>query len=429
VSVSRSQTTITIDFHKAFGGDRARLLFFRLCIHLSMKVLKNLILLLAIMAFMSCSSQSPAAIASDEILLTGAQRMYAYLSSLKGKKVAVVANPTSVVGRRHLVDTLLSHSIHIVKVFAPEHGFRGEAGAGETIKDGKDAATNLPVISLYGKTKKPTPEMLKDVDVVVFDIQDVGTRFYTYISTMHYVMQACAENNKPLVVLDRPNPNGDYIDGPVRKPGLQSFVGMHPIPIVHGCTVGELAKMINGEGWLDKGMQCTLEVVTCTGYTHASRWEPSVPPSPNLRTYHSIRWYPSLCYFEGTVVSVGRGTNQPFECLGFPGLVGGTFEFMPRSVKGVVSQPPHEGKLCKGWDLRSSETPDSIDLSWLWKAYEGCPDKNSFFNAPDFFDKLSGDTSLRESVIAGKSIGEVRRGWLEGIEAYKRVRQRYLLYP
>lgn len=394
----------------------------------SLGVLKNLILLFCVASFTRCGGQSSAT-NQDAVLLTGAQRMYAYLPQLTGRRVALVANPTSVVDRKHLVDTLLAQSVNVVKVFAPEHGFRGEAGAGETIKDGKDALTGLPIVSLYGKTKKPTAEMLRDVDVVVFDIQDVGVRFYTYISTMHYVMQACADNNKPLIVLDRPNPTGDYIDGPVRKQGLQSFVGMHPIPIVHGCTVGELARMINGEGWLENGVKCGLEVIPCSGYTHSTKWVPELPPSPNLRNYEAIRWYPSLCYFEGTIVSVGRGTDFPFQCIGFPGLLGGTYEFVPKPIKGVVSSPPHEGKICSGWDLRELEAPDSMDLSWLWKAYTACPDKDSFFNAPDFFDKLSGDRALREAVIAGKSIEEVRTSWLEEHEAYKRMRLKYLLYP
>jgi len=357
-----------------------------------------------------------------------------YLHVLVGKRVAVIANQTSVVGSTHLVDTLLAMRVNITCVFAPEHGFRGDAGAGETIRDGRDPRTGLPVYSLYGKTKKPTAQQLSGVDVIVFDIQDVGARFYTYISTMHYAMEAAAELGTSFLILDRPNPNGFYVDGPVLERGFSSFVGMHPIPVVHGCTVGELALMINGEGWLDGGVTCDLTVIPCSGYTHQDRYVLPVSPSPNLREMGAIYLYPSLCFFEGTVVSVGRGTDYPFQVIGFPGFEEGNFTFTPADRPGVAMDPPHEGKVCRGHDLRHlgeawiTEQP-KLHLSWLLDFYRKSPSKERFFDQPGFFDKLAGTDKLRKQIQSGQSEEEIRATWKDGLEKYRQLRQGYLLYP
>lgn len=367
-------------------------------------------------------------------ILVGASRISEYLPLLQGKRIAVVANQTSRVGATHLVDTLLAHHVNVQCVFAPEHGFRGEAGAGETIRDGKDAKTGLPVFSLYGKNKKPTPEQLSKTDVIVFDIQDVGARFYTYISTMHYAMEAAAELGKEFIVLDRPNPNGFYIDGPVLDTNYRSFVGMHPIPVVHGCTVGELAQMINGEKWLKGGKTCKLTVITCQRYTHEEVYELPVPPSPNLPNMAAVYLYPSLCFFEGTVVSVGRGTDLPFQCIGYPGNTTGTFTFTPADKPGIAMDPPHEGKTCHGHSLaafgsfyfRSSRL---LYLDWLTGLYEASADKDKFFSQAAFFDKLAGTDQLRKQVIQGMSPVEIRATWQPGLERYRAMRKAYLLYP
>ncbi|MFI5221966.1 MAG: exo-beta-N-acetylmuramidase NamZ domain-containing protein, partial [Bacteroidia bacterium] len=277
-------------------------------------------------------------------IITGAQQTQAYLPLIKGKNISLVVNQTSMIGEKHLVDSLLSLNIRIKKIFAPEHGFRGDHGAGEKIKSTIDTKTGLPIISLYGEHKKPTLADLNETDIVIFDIQDVGARFYTYISTLHYVMEACAELNKELIILDRPNPNGHYVDGPVLDMKFKSFVGMHPVPVVHGMTIGEYAKMINGEKWLLNGVQCKLKIIELKNYTHDSMYRLPVRPSPNLPTMGSIYLYPSLCFFEGTNYSVGRGTDKPFECLGKPGMTQGNYRFIPRSVAGVADHPPFEGK-------------------------------------------------------------------------------------
>ncbi len=283
-----------------------------------------------------------------------------YLPLIQDKRVALVVNHTSLVGQLHLVDYLKRKNIKIEKIFAPEHGFRGDVSAGAEIKDNIDAKTGIPVISLYGETRKPTKEQMQNVDIVVFDIQDVGCRFYTFISTLHLVMEACAENNVPLVVLDRPNPNGDYVAGPVRKPGFESFVGMDPIALVHGCTVGELAKMINGEGWLETKNKCDLTVIPVLNYTHSTKYKLPVKPSPNLPNYTSVRLYPSLCFFEATSVSIGRGTEFPFQVIGGPDSTLGKFQFTPISIPGVSDHPLNEGKVCYGVDLRSLTTYSQI---------------------------------------------------------------------
>ncbi|TGE18653.1 exo-beta-N-acetylmuramidase NamZ family protein [Hymenobacter elongatus] len=362
-------------------------------------------------------------------LQMGAAQFNSYLPQLRGKRVGLVVNQTSLVGRTHLVDTLLAQGVAVKAIFAPEHGFRGEEADGATIKDGRDTRSGLPVKSLYGKSKKPTPEMLADVDVLIFDIQDVGVRFYTFISTMHYVMEAAAEQGKTVIVLDRPNPNGFYVDGPVLEPKHKSFVGMHPIPVVHGLTVGELAQMINGEKWLAGGRQCPLTVVPVLGYTHATRYELPVRPSPNLPNAHAVLLYPTVCLFEGTNVSVGRGTDAPFEQIGAPTQpVSRPFSFTPHPTTGSPT-PPLNGQKCYGQDLRqlSSAESSGFTLRYLIDFYQQSTAKDKFFGK--YFEQLTGTSSLREMVVAGKSEKEIRKAWEPGLKAYKAVRTKYLLYP
>jgi len=355
-----------------------------------------------------------------------------YVTQLLGKRVIIVANQTTTVGERHLVDTLLSLGVEVKAVFAPEHGFRGEADAGAKVKDGVDGRTGLPIISLYGKNKKPTPEQLKGIDLVLFDIQDVGARFYTYISTMSYVMEACAEQGIPLMVLDRPNPNGHYVDGPVLDTAFRSFVGLHPVPVVHGMTVAEYARMVNGEGWLLKGVKCDLITVTIDGYDRNMAYTLPERPSPNLPNMRSIHLYPSLCFFEGTVVSEGRGTPFPFQLFGHPDLTMGDTTFTPVATAGA-SAPKFKGVECRGVSFAAVH-PDSIrssgrlELQWLMAAYNDLPNKDKFFQA-DFFDKLAGSSTLRKQIISGKSEAEIRASWQPGLEAFGKVRERYLLYP
>lgn len=372
---------------------------------------------------------APSAVA----LHPGAERMDRYLPMLEGKKVALCGNQTSVVGKTHLVDTLLSKKVKLVRLFCPEHGFRGQAEAGAVIQSGKDPLTGLPVVSLYGKNKKPTAEQLKGIDVLLFDLQDVGCRFYTYISTLHYVMEAAAENNVKVVVLDRPNPNGFYIDGPVLNPQFKSFVGMHPVPIVYGMTIGEYALMINGEKWLANGVQCDLEVVKVVGYTHNTRYDLPVHPSPNLQTPESVFLYPSLCLFEGANVSVGRGTRQPFEMYGAPGMQTGEYRFTPRAIPGVSENPPFKDTECRGFllhdfALRHLNEPGRLHLEWLLTAYHNCQDKDKFFLNNGFFEKLAGTDELRKQVINGLSADAIRSSWQPELEKFKTIRQKYLLY-
>lgn len=362
--------------------------------------------------------------------MTGAAQFDEYLPLVKGKKVVVVANQTSIVNGKHLVDQLLSKGVNLVKVFAPEHGFRGEAGPGDKVHGGKDAATGLEIVSLYGSRKKPTPDDLKDVDYVIFDIQDVGARFYTYISTLHYVMEACAENGVNVIILDRPNPNGYYVDGPVLDTSFRSFVGIAPIPIVHGLTVGEYGMMANGEGWLNGAVKCNLKVVKMKGYTHRMVYELPVRPSPNLPGMNAIYLYPSLCLFEGTAVSVGRGTAKPFEIIGFPGYSNGNFNFTPKEIPGVIKDPPYEDQECKGIDLSNEVSrliaSKHLMIEWLIDMYKAYPDKEKFFT--NFFEKLSGTASLREQIKKGMSADMIRKSWQPELENYKAKRKKYLLY-
>ncbi|SET04566.1 exo-beta-N-acetylmuramidase NamZ family protein [Hymenobacter actinosclerus] len=359
-------------------------------------------------------------------LQVGAAQFGRYLPLLKGKRVGLVVNQTARVGQAFLVDTLLTKGVNVKVIFGPEHGFRGEAADGATIKDGRDARSGLPALSLYGATKKPTPEMLRDIDVLVFDIQDVGARFYTFISTMHYVMEAAAEQGKEVIILDRPNPNGWYVDGPVLEPKYKTFVGMHPIPVVHGLTVGELARMINGEKWLAGGKQCRLTVIPVEGYTHDTRYELPVRPSPNLPTAHSVDLYPSLCLFEGTDVSVGRGTERPFEVIGAPTQPASRpFSFVPTPNPGSTA-PPQNGKRCYGQDLKGIGEI-GFTLSYLIDYYNQSTAKDKFFTAG--FERLMGTATTRQQIIAGKSEAEIRASWEPALGAYKVLRKKYLLYP
>ena len=380
--------------------------------------------LLLVLSFSGCKGQN------KSVLKTGAEKTEAWIPLLSGKKVGLLVNQTSMLGGTHLVDSMLSLGINIKRIFAPEHGFRGTADAGEHLKDGIDGATGLPVISLYGESRKPRDEFLEDLDVVVFDVQDVGVRFYTYISSMHYMMEACAKNEVDFVVLDRPNPNGDYFDGPVLQPGFRSFVGMHPIPVVHGLTVGELAKMINGEGWLKGNAACQLEVVTMDGYTHSTYYELPVKPSPNLPNMLSIRLYPSLCFFEASIMSVGRGTNFPFQVVGAPDTTLGKFSFMPRSIEGMAKHPKYEGKCCFGKDYRNL-SPDSLRFSLgpLLKFYHRAGDGVNFISRPRWFNLLAGNDTLIEKVREGWSEAEIRKSWAKDLKEYETLRNKYLLYP
>lgn len=360
----------------------------------------------------------------------GAEQMKQFLPLLKGKRIGMVVNHTSIVGSKqiHLLDTLLKENIHIVKVFAPEHGFRGNADAGETIKDGKDQQTGIPIVSLYGNNKKPTAEQLKDVDIILFDIQDVGARFYTYISTMFYVMEACAENQKEMIILDRPNPC-DYVDGPVLKPAYKSFVGMLPIPVLHGCTVGELAQMINGEKWVaNRKNPCSLKVIPVNGWKHGQAYELPVKPSPNLPNAQSIRLYASLCPFEATNISVGRGTTFPFQVLGSPDKKFGNFTFTPRSLPGFDKNPMHKDKACYGVDLRKATDTNGFSLDYFLRFYRLSGEGAAFFSRPRWFDQLLGTDSVRRDILQGKSEKEIRNSWQKELQVYNEMRKKYLLY-
>lgn len=393
-------------------------------------VIASLLCLSAV--WMACTVKpAPSAPAEDPNasgdIRVGAERLDLLLPKIKEARVALVVNHTSLVGNTHLADTLMASGIAVKKVFAPEHGFRGAAPDGAKISDDVDERTGLPIVSLYGTNRKPTPEQLSDIDVVIFDIQDVGTRFYTYISTMHYVMEACAEQGKKMFVLDRPNPNGDYVDGPLRVPALKSFVGMHPIPIVHGLTVGELAGMINGEGWLENGMRCDVEVIQVENWTHTTPYSLPVKPSPNLPNDQAVRLYPSLCLFEGTVISVGRGTESPFLVIGNPSFKDMPYHFTPRPIATMSTHPPHEGKTCYGLDLRNVDVQPRITLTYLLDFYQRYPEKDKFFIGS--FDRLAGTPELKEQIRKGLTEEQIRATWKDGLDAYKKMREKYLLYP
>ena len=388
----------------------------------------SLILLFLLLA-VGCKAQ-PSPSPQPERLRVGAEVMLSMEYAIfPPTKVAVVANQTSLVGETHLVDTLLRSGVEVVRIFCPEHGFRGTAAAGAIVKNDVDPQTGLPIISLYGKNKKPTPGQLEDVDVVIFDLQDVGCRFYTYLSTLHYVMEACAENDKPLLLLDRPNPNGHYVDGPVLDTAnYRSFVGMHPVPIVYGMTIGEYALMVNGEGWLKGGAKCRMNVVPMEGYRRDSVYELPVPPSPNLRNAHAVALYPSLCLFEGTNVSVGRGTESPFELIGTPkSKTWDTSAFYSKYHVPAIIFTPKGGKRCYGMDLRKVEPPARFDLTWLMLMHSLTP-KGYFFLKNNFFEKLAGTADLRRQLEEGVREEEIRASWQADLEQFMQVRSRYLLY-
>ncbi|OZI09379.1 hypothetical protein BWI93_04285 [Siphonobacter sp. BAB-5385] len=377
---------------------------------------------------------------SSKPILTGADRIDEYLPYLKGKRVALVVNQTSIIGSRPSVDSLVSRGVQIVKIFGPEHGFRGNASNGAKVGDERDPKTGIPVLSLYGKRKKPLPEDLTDVDLLVYDIQDVGARFYTYINTLHRVMESCVENKKELVILDRPNPNGYLVDGPILEDHLHSGIGMHRIPVSHGMTIAEFARMINGEGWLPNKATCQLHIVKVANYRHELPYDLPVMPSPNLNTQQSILLYPHICWFEGTIISQGRGTYFPFTVLGAPALKGKyAFSFKPVSIKGMKEEPLHENQDCYGLDLRKYDTRQlrksgRLNLQWLIELYQAYPDKDRFFDKSQHkeigeFDKLSGTEQLRKQIIAGKSEAEIRKSWEPGLSQFKTMRKKYLLYP
>lgn len=368
---------------------------------------------------------------SDAPLKLGAERLDVITQLLKDKKVGLVVNQTSILESRqiHLLDALLAEKINVKKVFAPEHGFRGIADAGQKVNDSRDIKTGIPIYSIYGKNKKPTAEQLADLDVVVFDIQDVGARFYTYISTMHYVMEACAENGKMMIVLDRPNPN-DFVDGPIREAGLESFVSLDPLPLLHGLTIGELAQMINDEGWLKSNPDsCKLQVVAMENWKHGDPYWLPVKPSPNLPNDLAVRLYPSLCFFEATNVSVGRGTYSPFQVIGAPEKQYGDFSFTPISLKGFDTNPLHKDRICYGVDLREYPFEGGLTLRFFLSFFEKSGKSPQFFSRAHWFDLLAGTKKLRQQILQGLSEDEIRASWQPALEQYKQMRKKYLLYP
>jgi len=409
---------------------------------MSFKVFKNTVLLF-VLVLISCGNNTKNNQSSDNKILNqvqddkeivvGANRTSEYLPLLNGKRVGIVANQTSVIFKNdksytHLVDSLLALNVDVKKVFSPEHGFRGNVDAGEHVEDGIDKKTGLPLVSLYGNSKKTGPKDLADIDILIFDIQDVGVRFYTYISTLHYIMESCAENNIPLIVLDRPNPNGNYVDGPTLEKEHQSFLGMHTIPLVHGMTIGEYAKMINGEKWLPNGNQCHVTIIPCDNYTHDTPYSLSIRPSPNLPNDQSIKLYPSLGLFEGTNVNAGRGTEFQFQRYGAPFLNPETmtFTYTPQSNFGA-KYPKHKDKLCYGEDLSTAEVSDEMTLKWIIKAYENSTDKSKFF-LTDGFTKHAGTTTLQKQIEAGMSESNIKATWQKDLENFKKTRAKYLIY-
>lgn len=378
-----------------------------------------------------CCVQISLAQFSNHKIITGAEQIDAYLPLLRNKKVALLVNQTSVLKKQHLVDVLLENNIQISTIFAPEHGFRGLADAGENIKSGMDEKTGIPVSSMYGENKKPSAKLMQGIDIVVFDIQDVGARFYTYISSLQYMMEACAMAHIPMIILDRPNPNGFYVDGPVLQPAYKSFVGMQCIPIVHGMTVGEYANMLNGESWLQHKVQCQLTVIPCKNYTHKMLYSLPIAPSPNLQSPSAVLLYPSLCLFEGTDVSVGRGTKTPFEVWGHPNFKDNGFSFTPQSVQGA-KKPPHLGKTCYGANLHLPPidilkiNKNKLNLEYLMNAYSLCKDTTKFFNP--FFEKLAGNQLLRKQIMQKISEERIRKSWQKDLDKFKIIRKKYLLY-
>lgn len=390
---------------------------------------KTLVMLIALIGVLSfgCKSKTVTSEPESAKILTGAEQLDVYLPLLKGKKVGLMANQTTIVGDKHLVDVLLENEVDLKFAFIPEHGFRGTIERGEDVNNGIDEKTGLPLYSLYGENHQ-ADSLVSSVDIMIFDIQDVGARFYTYVVGMHNVMQLCADNNRPVMILDRPNPNGEQVDGPVRKDDrFKSDISFHKVAMVHGLTIGELAQMINGEGWLDNGEQCDLTVIPLKNYTHKSRYELPVIPSPSLPNHLSVRLFPSLCLFEGTDCSIGRGTDFPFQVIGYPDPSFGDFTFTPGSKSGMSVHVEQQGNLCYGTDLRSLD-PDSIrfSLKYILEYYSKAPDK--FFARPDFFDLLAGTDKLREQISEGWTEEQIRDSWKEELAEYKNMRKKYLLY-
>jgi uncharacterized protein YbbC (DUF1343 family) len=363
-------------------------------------------------------------------IIVGAERVAEYISLLRKKRIGVVANHTSMIKNTHLVDSLVGLKLNVVRVFSPEHGFRGNADAGESVKSAFDKATGIPIVSLYGKNKKPTPEQIEDLDLIIFDIQDVGVRFYTYISTMSYVMEACAENNKEVLVLDRPNPNGHFVDGPILEKKHQSFVGLHPVPIAHGMTVGEYAQMVNGQGWIANGKSCDLTVIKAANYDHNTFYTLPIKPSPNLPNMSSIYLYPSLCLFEGTPISIGRGTSTPFQVVGHPLIKAENYSFTPTSMNGSKS-PKLKGEKCYGYNLSKFgadyiKNKGRINLYWLIDIYKNYPNTEGFFTK--MFLLLSGTDQLQEQLENGVTEENIYASWQTGLTDFKAIRKQYLLY-
>ena len=391
--------------------------------HNRFKIKSTFFLILIAFNYLSFSQE-------NNLISVGSNQLDEYLPEIKNLNIAVIANSTSRIKSNkssiHLIDSLLKLNINVKKVFSPEHGFRGEADAGEKIKNSIDLKTGLEIVSLYGSNKKPSKEQLKGLEILIFDIQDVGARFYTYISTLHYVMEAAAENNIKLILLDRPNPNAHYVDGPILDPNFKSFIGMHPVPIVHGMTIGEYAKMINSEGWLKNKIKCDIKIIEIKNYNRAVIYDLPVKPSPNLPNMQSINLYPSLCLFERTSVSIGRGTNLQFQIIGNPEWVNKSFAFTPISMPGAKN-PKHINKKCYGEDLRSYPLLNEINLSWIINAYNNSNDKKTFFKSG--FNKLAGNQKLQKQIIDGVSEKDIKLSWKEGIDKFKMIRSKYLIYP
>lgn len=396
-----------------------------------MLMLKTKYSLLLLLLTCGCSTSYPQVkLVNQADIRTGAQQTEMWMQAVRDKKLALVVNQSSRVNDLHLIDLLLNEGLEVIKIFTPEHGLTGQADAGASISSGL-YKPGLPIVSLYGNKKKPSAADMEGIDMVVFDLQDVGVRFYTYISTLTYIMQVCAEYNIPLMVLDRPNPNGFYVDGPVLEAPFRSFVGLHPVPVVYGLTIGEYALMVNGEGWLENKKKCDLKVIPLEGYTHQMLVKLQQPPSPNLKSWESVYLYPSLCFFEGTIVSVGRGTDEPFVVYGHPELHSWSYEFIPEPKPGA-SDPKLRGMRCKGENLKQfaqnyGQHPPKIHLKWLLEAHHELRNNQDFFN--NYFDKLAGNTTLRQQIVGGQNEDLIRQSWEEGLNRYKKIRAKYLLYP
>jgi uncharacterized protein YbbC (DUF1343 family) len=400
-------------------------------------------LLLTLSTFLYCAYKEPvAAVAAPtaSTIKTGADQTGKYLPYLKGKRIGILGNQTSIIGKRHLVDSLKALGINIVKVFGPEHGFRGQASAGVKVQDEKDSATGIPVVSLYGPKRKPSKADMADIDLMIYDVQDVGCRFYTYINVLADVMEACAENGKELLILDRPNPNGYFVDGPVLDMKLKSGIGKFPIPITHGMTVAEFAQMINGEGWLPKGLKCKIKIIPVANYNHDMPYTLPVKPSPNLNTQQSIMLYPSTCLFEGTILNYGRGTYFPFTVLGSPELEGQySFSFTPVGIPGMSETPLHMNQVCYGLDLRNYDISQlrktkRINIQWMKELYKAYPDKEKFFDYKQSkeignVDFRTGDAKFKQQIMDDVPEEEIRKSWEPGLSNYKKMRKKYLLYP